>query len=553
LWTLAALLGAVQAWNSRYSMSSDGIQYLDTGDAYLRRDWHMALNGCYSPLYAWLLTIGKLILKSSLAREAAIVHLVNFLIYLGALSCFQFCLAALVRYQAHRTSGAQQLQCAVLPEWAWLGLGYTLFLWTSLRLITVSLVTPDMSVAALVYLSYGVLLRIRLGSSGYAWFGLLGAALGTAYLAKSAMLPVALAFLLAAVAAVPDRKKALPSLLIAAIVFLSLATPLVVALSRAKGRVTLGDASWFNYAGFVNRLSPRWHGAPSGTGIPLHPVQQVFREPPAFYYATSMKASDALAYDPPYWLEGVTIRFSLKQQAAASAKVAEFYYHTILQPLGALSLGALILFFYTDTGGFRARNLLRHCALNAPVLAAFLMYSLVWAEERYIGAFVTLFWVGLLSYVCLPVGLSSRRLIGRCSALMLLLTLTNIGPATAKAVFGTDESSHGQWATADVLTRAGLRAGDRIAVVGHLFSSVYWARLARLRIVADVPEDRVDQFWSVDPMTRSQLMAVLAGAGVRAIVAEGGHFSFPRPGWRTIGTTSYYLYYLEPATQMHAE
>jgi hypothetical protein len=190
--------------------------------------------------------------------------------------------------------------------------------------------------------------------------------------------------------------------------------------------------------------------------------------------------------------------------------------------------------------------------LFAPVIAAFLMYSLVWVEERYIGSFVVLFWTGLMSYVCLPVDYHSQRLIGRCSAIMLLLTVTAIGPATAKAIKVTDESSFSvrspnpQFEIAVWLARAGLKPWDRVAVVGHSFSSVYWARLAKLQIVADVPETAVDQFWSADPRLRSQLMAALAGSGVTAIVAEEGNTSVPRPDWQRVGKTKYYFYLMKP-------
>ena len=43
------VLGLLQAWAGRHSMQSDGISYLDMGDAIVRGDWRMALNGYWSP------------------------------------------------------------------------------------------------------------------------------------------------------------------------------------------------------------------------------------------------------------------------------------------------------------------------------------------------------------------------------------------------------------------------------------------------------------------------------------------------------------------------
>src|SRR5438094_868191 len=52
LLVLAAALGALDSWASRYSLNPMGVSYLDMGDAFVRRDWQTALNGLWSPLYS---------------------------------------------------------------------------------------------------------------------------------------------------------------------------------------------------------------------------------------------------------------------------------------------------------------------------------------------------------------------------------------------------------------------------------------------------------------------------------------------------------------------
>jgi hypothetical protein len=49
-WCVALLAGFLQAWAGRHSMTSDGMAYLDMGDAYWRGDWTMAVNAYWSPL-----------------------------------------------------------------------------------------------------------------------------------------------------------------------------------------------------------------------------------------------------------------------------------------------------------------------------------------------------------------------------------------------------------------------------------------------------------------------------------------------------------------------
>src|SRR5438874_516949 len=62
---VALLAGFLQAWAGRHSMTSDGMAYLDMGDAYWRGDWRMAVNAYWSPLYSWVVGLALLLLKPS--------------------------------------------------------------------------------------------------------------------------------------------------------------------------------------------------------------------------------------------------------------------------------------------------------------------------------------------------------------------------------------------------------------------------------------------------------------------------------------------------------
>ena len=128
----------------------------------------------------------------SIQWEFPLVHLVNFMIYLGTFVCFEFFWHQLGRYQRISVWGESFI---ILPEWTWLALGYSLFLWSSLSLIQVWAVTPDMLMAAFVYLAAGLVLRIRIGSASWGTFVGLGVVLGLGYLAKAVMFPLAFIFL----------------------------------------------------------------------------------------------------------------------------------------------------------------------------------------------------------------------------------------------------------------------------------------------------------------------------------------------------------------------
>src|SRR5438270_4492 len=71
----------------------------------------------------------------------------------------------------------------------------------SLPLISVSFVSGDMAVAAIVYLACALLLRIRNGTAVWKTFACLGLVLGLGYLTKAVMFLMSIPFFVVAAAA----------------------------------------------------------------------------------------------------------------------------------------------------------------------------------------------------------------------------------------------------------------------------------------------------------------------------------------------------------------
>jgi hypothetical protein len=143
------------------SMNADGISYLDIGDAYFRADWVNAINPVWSPLYSWILGFANFAIRPSMQWEFPVVHLVNFIIYLIALSSFEF------MWKRVRTGEATS-ESYTLPDPWWWTLGYLLFIWISLSLIEIWAVTPDMLMAVFVFLAAGLIAQMRRGE-GSLW------------------------------------------------------------------------------------------------------------------------------------------------------------------------------------------------------------------------------------------------------------------------------------------------------------------------------------------------------------------------------------------------
>ncbi len=81
--------------------------------------------------------------------------LVNFAIFVVALLAFRFFLQEVVRFSRERAAlnvtGPDSR--VALPEWALLLLGYSIFLWASLELVSLYDVSPDQAVLACVCLA----------------------------------------------------------------------------------------------------------------------------------------------------------------------------------------------------------------------------------------------------------------------------------------------------------------------------------------------------------------------------------------------------------------
>ncbi len=566
-WVIALALGLLHAWIGRYEVSPDGISYLDMGDAYLRGDWQMAINAYWSPFYSWLLGLALLLLQPSPYWEFPVAHLVNFLIYLGALASFSFLLREVSRHwrvQQDRFTGQPVVR---LPEWAWVALGYSLFIWTSLELITLRYVTPDMCVAAVLYLAAGMIVRIRRGAGSWLTFVLFGAVLGAGYLAKAAMFPLAFVFLGVSLFATSDLRRAVPRVAAAAAVFLLVSSPFIIALSVAKGRLTFGDSGKLNYAWYVNGVpGVYWRGEPEGSGTPQHPTRKVMENPAVYEFARPVGGTYPHWYDPSYWNEGLTPRFDLNRQIKTIVSGARVYYY-FLFPLalrGSLMIGLFILLYMSGRGWLVFKDVATSWFLLVPALAAFAMYSLVHAEERFIGSFITLLFVGLFAGVRLCDSRESRRLVQCVAIIIVAMFCLTIGPPSARAAYATlrdvikgEAEPYVNWQVAEGLKQMGVRPGTTVAVLntsigppgylGNTRSSdnMRWARLARLQIVAEVySREGENNFWAADGATRQRVVEAFVQAGAEIVVDDKVPGWAVAEGWQRIGYTDHYVYFL---------
>jgi hypothetical protein len=541
---MGIILGAFQAWNTRHAMNADGISYLDIGDAYFRGDWQNAINAYWSPLYSWILGLTLSIFKPSPYYEFTVVHFVNFLIYLWALGCFHFFLLQLIRYHRYRTGEGKENHHVSFPEWAWIALGYCLFIRSSLDFITISSVTPDMCLSGFVYLALGILLRISRGATNYLTFVFLGIILGFGYLTKTVMFPLAFIFVLVSIFSINNLRKALPRAIIVLIIFFFIAGPFIIAISNAKGRITYGDAGRFNYWWHTNGYHIyHWDGTPPGSGTPRHPPRKIFNMPAIYEFGTPIGGTYPLWYDPSYWYDGIKISFDLKRQLIVIKEQLKGYYHIFYPSYSIFIFGSLILYLMGRKGWLVIKDIAEHWVLFLPVMAALGMYSLINVDSRYVGPFIPLLWLGIFSGIRLPDSEESRRLLKWATIIMVLITMLI---TTRNLIKDKYPGNHLQWQVANTLNQMGVLPGDKIASIGYSHSH-FWARLARVRIIAEISHKEANNFWNADSSVKSKVIATFSKIGAKAIVTEimPSCTSSPPIGWKKLGNTGYYAYILE--------
>lgn len=546
------------------SMNEDGINYLDMGAAYFDGHWETAVNAIWSPLYAWIVGAVVGVLEPSIRWEFPVVQLTNLAIYASTLVCFEFFWRELTLRYYRQPEGAVQVE-RFSPA-LWLVLGYSLFIYSALNLGQVWAVTPDMCVAALVYLAAGFALRLAQPDARGRDAILLGAVLGFGYLAKAAMFPLAIVAIV--LIAILSRRADMPWVKAATTMaaFLIIAGPYLVVLSLDQGKPTFGDVGRFTYLKHVGGMPyPHFRVAPdSYAGTPTHPARQFDADPPVYEFAEPIGGTYPLAYDPGYWTNGLAPSIKIGQQLKALATNGVFYFDLFVRIQGGFVAIVLLLCLLSASSGARLTLWSVESALVLWAVAAFGLYSLVYVIPRYVAPFVMLFWCGLLASIQFPQGAAYRRVTVLGSLLLVLFVWTNIAafnlqglsalvgfsPA-AEAARASFEGGAGDdhVALAENLRSLGIARGDKVGFIGYSFTA-FWARLARVRIVAEITPEDADSFWTADANRQAEILQRFAEAGAVAVVAAPADPRHIPEGWAEIGQTGYLVHLLrrdEPA------
>ena len=542
-WIVALAVGGAQAWAMRFTMNPDGISYLDIGDAYWRGDWQNAINAYWSPLYSWILGFFLKVLKPSTYWEYPTVHLVNFLIYVLALASFEFFVTIFISERRRCLAGSNGEDIG-LSEPSWRLLGYSLFLSASILMIGLGLVAPDMCVAASVYAACGIVLRIRSGA-GRGPSAALGAVLGVAYLSKAVMFPMAFVFL--AVAFYRNTAKhCLRNAAVALLLLLIVAGPFILALSHSKQRLTFGDVGPIAYEVYVDGVDLF---IPSGIQTE-HPVRKTVEVPATYEFAKPVGGTYPLWFDPTYWHAGLKPYWYLKGQLRA-VRLALLLYFWILSMFQLNILAPfLALLLIASRPRSCCRRMARRWALLVPAFAALGLYSVVYAESRYLGPFFILLWMAAFSGLRFPNSQGMRRFLAFAMSAIAATTVFFIGDFVVHEVVAGRIVGPVYWEGAEALAKLGLKPGDKLAVFApEPFGEggAFVARLDRAQIVIQSRDTAGE--WPKDAVVTAHLIEILRQAGVRVALWYGDPPANSAIPWKRLGQTRHYAYFVSAGNE----
>ena len=545
---LSVLLGFCRVWAGRNAlMDIDGVSYIDIGKAYLRGDWNLAVNPYWSPLYSWLVGAGLKILRPSPYWEIPVVQLINFLIYLVTLICFRFFLDGLIQYHHHRRQREkyQRMGFMLIQKSVWIAVGYTAFMVCTLEMIQVTNMRPVMCVAAFFFLASGIILRIHTSRPSWKIYLLLGVCLGFGYLAKAALFPLSFTFILASFLPEGGIRK---GLFHAAVVLVGLglvAGPYITLLSQRQGHLTFSEAAPLNYLWFVNNVAvvDFMTGNAPRYGKPVHPMRVIFDHPVAFEFASPVPGTYPVNFDASYWWAGAMPHFDLRQQTKRFVIGCTYLFRLVFSEFqeGILA-GIVALYLFSPGIRLALRNMAGYWFIFLPPVAGFALYSLVYVQPRYVGSFFAVFWMGMVSGLCLPDLPASRKVLTSITIAAVMVTLLAVFRSTVSDVRAQLKTGPAEWRVANYLRQIGIQPGDHVGRL-HLGYNLGWAVLAQVRVTSevDLDPDRMEEYLTATDQVKTEVLGAMFRTGVKAIVADHQEGTGCETGWRSVEKTGYYV------------
>ena len=516
--------GVMALWLARDGLNPDGVAYLDVSDQFLAGRWPASGTGYWSPLYPTLLAIARLVGGTSPARELAIAHAVNLVVFLLAFGALELLLRSL------RSATVAREPAGEPNDISWAVMVYAAFAIVTVGWTLMWIVTPDMVVIAIVLAASAVCIWMARGNGRWGSAIALGLLLGVGYLAKAVLLPIGVV-MLATLAVVMRRRQGLALAAVAAGLFLAVSARQIAYVSRLKGAPTFSDVGRLNHLWYVADVPgpvqpafplPARLPSPTARGQTLATLGPADVHPAVYDIDAPIPGTLPIWYDAGYWYRGVVA--PLRPLATVRAVVRHL--RVYLEMLALLLAGGAAAAFAGPVSRRALRVVQPEPLLVIPALAALAIYALVLVQTRYVAPFVLMLLAGLVPPWAVD-DLSRRLRTGFATGALIALALVAYRTRVDAAYW--QGSAQARTNVTAALAARGVTPGTRLGFVGEAYDAL-WAREARLRFVSVVPRAEAASFWALGPNDRARVLAHMRAQGAGAVIAEA-----PAPGIDTTG------------------
>ena len=275
-----------------------------------------------------------------------------------------------------------------------------------------------------------------------------------------------------------------------------------------------------------------------------------------YEFGTPFKVTYPPWYNPSYWYEGMKLTVDPRAQLSVVARNTKSLLIFLANSTGPVTpkqpiyyvidddrtVGCLLtLCFVIVLANLGRVSVFRGIAelwfVLLPVAAVLGAYASLVFEGRYIPAYVVVLWMVLFRSIAIPHSKESKRIFTAVLVSAAAIAAITVATGTGRAVFGAAryfvdgkteapfwQSGYTNWKVAKYLHNAGLHAGDPVGAVGWTYRA-FWARMARVHIIAEVPAEGATAFWSSDTVKRAIVMQLFKDVGAKAVVAKAGYIN----------------------------
>ncbi len=258
---LAALSLIADGYFQPYAINGDVSAYFDVADQIQQHHWNWVVNGYWNPLYPALLWVARGLTRADVWHEMQAGRLLNVVTALLTLLASAYLADCALRLKLSLSEPDQERQSLTsIPRGALLLTSFTVTFWLIVRNLNVNTIRPDLLLTLFLFIAFASLFNI-LREGRWTHFAVLGVSFGLAYLTKSVAFPM-FAFTLVVLMALGWRvRRYFRGIAVAAVFFLIVAGPYLVALSKRVGHFSSGESGGDNYAWYVDgaeRFEQHW-------------------------------------------------------------------------------------------------------------------------------------------------------------------------------------------------------------------------------------------------------------------------------------------------------